>query len=296
MNNKVVLKDIKVTYDNVMITCPYHKDGEERKPSCGVSTVDKRINGKIIPAGTVHCFTCGKSVSFETLVSNLLGFDDSGVEGRKYLLNNYDVTFTRQIDIPLMTRNKTIENIEYVSDKLLDEYRYTHDYMYHRGLTDEIIERYDIGYDRINDSITFPVRDKDGRCLFVAMRSIRTKFFTLPSSLNKPLYGVYELDYSNNELFICESFFDALTLAKWGYNAIALMGTGSHGQYDQINKLPFRKINVVLDGDEAGRKGTMRLAKYIDKSKIVVLYHMYDGYDINDIEHCDLLSMPYELR
>ena len=52
-DNKTVLKDIKSTSDNVMVTCPYHKGGEERRPSCGISTVDKPDH----PAGTVHCFT-----------------------------------------------------------------------------------------------------------------------------------------------------------------------------------------------------------------------------------------------
>ena len=84
--------------------------------------------------------------------------------------------------------------------------------MFQRGLTKEIIERYDIGYDRINDMITFPVRDIKGNCLFIAKRSVKGKFFVLPSNRNKPLYGVYELDYNKPDLYICESFFNAFPM------------------------------------------------------------------------------------
>ena len=42
------LKDIKDGPENVMLTCPYHKGGQERRPSMGVKKTD----------GTCHCFTC----------------------------------------------------------------------------------------------------------------------------------------------------------------------------------------------------------------------------------------------
>ena len=29
-DNKLILKDIRPTGDNIMVTCPYHKQGEER--------------------------------------------------------------------------------------------------------------------------------------------------------------------------------------------------------------------------------------------------------------------------
>ena len=61
------------------------------------------------------------------------------------------------------------------------------------GLTDEIIEMFDIGYDKDREAITFPIRNIRGDCVFVATRSIKTKFFGLPhisqSFLsNSPIY------------------------------------------------------------------------------------------------------------
>lgn len=296
-NGREILHDIAPTFDNIMVTCPFHKEGKERKPSCGISTKDKRVNGKEIPAGTVHCFTCGKTCSFDRFVSYLLNFEDSGEEGRKWLFKNFEVSYTRDIELEPITRTSSLKDLPVlVKDDLLDHYRFVHPYMYKRGLTDEIIEKYDIGYDNITDSITFPVRDIKGNCLFVAKRSVKTKFFILPSEKNKPLYGVYELDYNKPDIYICESFFNALTLVKWGYNAIALMGTGSYNQYPLINKLPFREIHIVLDGDPGGALGTKRLAENIKKDKIVFLYKMFNGKDVNDLTFEQFKNVPFDIR
>ena len=192
--------------------------------------------------------------------------------------------------------DKIEEAYNIVAELQLQQYRFYHPYMYKRGLTDEIIEKYDIGYDKYSDMITFPVRDIKGRCLFLAKRSVKGKMFILPSNKNKPLYGVYELDYSKNDVYIAESFFNALTLVKWGYNAIALMGTGSNYQYELINKLKFRAIHLCLDGDMAGKHGVIKLMKVIDKGKLVYNHIMPDGKDINDLTKEEFLQAPCILR
>lgn len=295
-DDKLILKDINEAGNNIMVTCPFHKDGQERKPSCGISIVDVDDT----PAGTIHCFTCGKTMSFDKFVSYLLGVEDGGSTGRHWLLEHFDVSYTRKLDVKLQRQMRHNDKIEeaynIISEMMLSQYRYYHPYMYKRGLTNEIIERYDIGYDKINDMITFPVRDKYGRCLFLAKRSVKGKMFILPSNKNKPLYGVYELDYSKNDIYIVESFFNALTLAVWGYNAIALMGTGSNYQYELINKLKFRTIHLCLDGDMAGRHGAIKLMKIIDKGKLVYNHLLPDGKDVNDLTKEEFLQVPYVLR
>lgn len=295
-DNKLILKDINETGNNVMVTCPFHKDGMERKPSCGVSTVETPDT----PAGTVHCFTCGKNMLFDRFISYLLGVEDGGSTGRQWLLEHFDISYTRKLNVKLQRQMRHTDKVEeaytIVQEMQLQQYRFYHPYMYKRGLTDEIIERYNIGYDKYNDMITFPVRDIQGRCLFLAKRSVKGKMFVLPSSRNKPLYGVYELDYSKPDIYIVESFFNALTLAKWGYNAIALMGTGSNYQYDLINKLPFRTVHLCLDGDVAGRHGTMKLMEVIDKGKLVYNHPMPDGKDVNDLTENEFLEIPCIIR
>ena len=87
-DGKLYLKHINETGNNVMVTCPFHKDGNEKKPSCGVSSVETADT----PAGTVHCFTCGKNMGFERFISYILGVEDGGSTGRQWLLEHYDVS------------------------------------------------------------------------------------------------------------------------------------------------------------------------------------------------------------
>lgn len=91
---------------------------------------------------------------------------------------------------------------------------------------------------------------------------------------------MYELDYSQDTLYVCESIINAITAVKYGVAAIALLGTGTPEQFNLIKKLPFRKIVAAFDGDEAGDKGAKRLIKVID-NKLVKSLVVPRGKDIN---------------
>ena len=71
-----ILHDIvdKERDKNVTITCPFHKNGAENKPSCHVF---KEEDDPKITYGTVHCFTCGYSASLPQFVADCFGEDYS---------------------------------------------------------------------------------------------------------------------------------------------------------------------------------------------------------------------------
>lgn len=54
-----LLKEIKNTGSDLMCTCPFHANGKEHNPSCGVLLQQKVTKDKTYEAGTVHCYTCG---------------------------------------------------------------------------------------------------------------------------------------------------------------------------------------------------------------------------------------------
>lgn len=285
---KFIVKD-----DNIQFCCPVHKQGLERNPSCGMTTqTRKKQDGSVIEAGTVHCFTCGYTAPLNELISYLFRKNDGGLFGSKWLAQNFSavaIENRRSLNIDL-NRNTKKSKFSYVSEEELDRYRFTHPYMYKRGLTDNLIELYDVGYDpkfelkpdsKPFSCITFPVRDINGNTLFIARRAIDFKLYHYPSKVEKPLYGIYELK-NFNDLIICESILNAITATKYGRNAIALLGTGTKEQYAEINKLPCRKIVTAFDGDEAGYKATQRFKAAI-KSKIVKSLKIPEGKDVNDL-------------
>ena len=284
--------------DNIQTNCPFHKQGQERKPSFGVNVEKDKC----------HCFACGWSGSIEEMVSELFGYNDAGKFGKNWLVKRFNT-------VEIETRPNILEginvrnNISNRSDKAinrfkqhiqgdksseqysgeiteeeLDKYRYIHPYMYERGLTDEIIERFDIGYDRERKEITFPVRDIEGRCVFVAGRSVERKFFRLPKGIDKPIYcadkfrvGTYRTAY------ITESFLNCLTCWKYDKPAMAMIGTGNQKQYEILNKLPVREYILAFDPDDAGRKATERFRKNV-QGKIIKELVYTDERDINDLQ------------
>lgn len=280
--------------ENLQSNCPFHKGGQERKPSFG-------INGE---KDKCHCFACGWSGSIEEMISEIFGYMDDGKFGKRWLIKRFNtVEIETRPNIMEGFNGRNIKNDilggrcssnicdrisnnkdTFITDEELDKYRYIHPYMYERGLTDEIIERFDIGYDRERKEITFPVRDIEGRCVFIAGRSVERKFFRLPKGMDKPIYcsdkfraGAYRTAY------ITESFLNCLTCWKYDKPAMAMIGTGNKKQYEILNKLPVREYILAFDPDEAGRKATERFRKNVH-GKIIKELVYTDNRDINDLQ------------
>lgn len=264
---------------DIMTTCPFHKGGQERKPSFGISRVD----------GTCHCFACGWAGSLTEMISEVFGYNDNGAYGEKWLSRNF-LSLSVEMRKPLtlqMSRgvSRRQQRVPGFTEQELDSYRYIHPYMYERGLTDEIIEEFDIGYDARNSAITFPCYYADGFPAFIARRSVKTKYFNYPEDVEKPVYGAdrfYRQQY--DFAVICESVFNALTCWKHGLPAVALLGTGAKEQYDILKNMPVRKFILGLDPDEAGRKGALKIRQHLGNSKIITEFDIPEGYDINDLD------------
>lgn len=282
-------RQIKAGGNNIQVTCPIHSNGQERRPSCGISTIPS--DGT--PAGTVHCFTCGYTATLEEMVSHCFGYDDMGTFGRDWIVKNFLSISVEDRPILKLDFNRLLDEThsptEFISETELDSYRYLHPYMYQRKLTDTVIETFDVGFDKDFTlsgkkipCLTFPVRDTTGNTLFVARRSVNTKLFHYPMGVLKPVYGLYELPKDANEVIICESIINALTCYVYGRPAVALLGLGTKEQYAQLNRLNVRKFILAFDGDGAGQRATQRVAKALS-SKIVAWYQLPDGKDINDL-------------
>lgn len=278
----------KVGPNNIQFNCPIHNEGQERKPSCGISTSNKEG----VPAGTVHCFACGYTNNLEGMISHCFGRDDNGVFGREWLIKNFlTISVESRKDLNLdFSRTSISKNQKYVEESELDSYRFYHPYMFKRKLTEEVIDKFDIGYDnhfelngKVLRCITFPVRDELGNVLFIGRRSIDTKIFHYPEGVSKPVYGLYELPKDCPEVIVCESMFNALTCYVYGRPAVALLGLGTDAQYEQLKKLPCRKVIAAFDPDAAGARATLRLKKALGKTKLVTSFLIPEGKDINDL-------------
>lgn len=307
LHNHELIRKHKINGDWYTIYCPFHKNGEERKPSCGVSRHTHVRNGRTYPAGTFHCFTCGAAYGMEDAIQRILTLKSKSLSSESWLeeyisryeSNDFDYLLPQTIMDELTMSSDAVGQLNallyksevFVSEDELSKYRYTVPYMYERKLTDEVIVKYDVGVDmgwippgRKNPvpCITFPVHDRDGNTLFICRRSIKGKLFNYPKDAEKPVYGVDNIPKECTSLVICESCFNALTCVVYGYSAVALLGTGTPHQISQIKELGIPEIVLCMDGDEGGRKATKRLYNALKSTHIVWRIDMPDGKDVND--------------
>lgn len=334
----MLLGAIRDTPDNLMISCPYHKMGQERRPSAGIKKKD----------GTFHCFACEEVHTLPEVISHCFGKEDAGAFGYSWLMKNFVMISKedrRDVELDFVRPESVVGRISSsgitgrssdsinclgednslgcVNEDELERYRVIHPYWAKRGITNpDVIELFDLGYDKETDCITFPVRDINGRCLFVARRSVKTKFFNYPAGAEKPLYGLYELctktfayrtftefrcgdvklgvgdklyeledNIVPNEVIITESMLDALSFWCIGKPALALNGLGNELQFQQLRDLPHRHIILATDMDKAGMQARERIKKNVT-SKLITEYFFPKGKkDANECTPEELLAL-----
>lgn len=299
----------RITGDYYSIYCPIHKDGQERRPSCGILLKDQYKGGRRYSAGFCHCFGCGYSKSLPELITDLLqrrGISQTGIDWLKQNVPGFDPEVDTELLIPPDLADEISYNMapldffkrlqsqkkSYVSEEELASYRLTVPYMYQRKMTDEAIERFDVGFDahfrpdgwdKEIPCITMPVRDLNGRTLFFCRRSIEGKFFHYPYGVVKPVYGLELVPKDCKSVIIVESCINAITCFVYGYTAVALLGTGNDYQMQQLKESGIREFVICLDNDSAGLKGVQRIKHALSDYAMLWTITMPAGRDVNEV-------------
>lgn len=265
---------------NVVITCPFHKNGAENKPSCHVF---KEEDDPKVTYGTVHCFTCGYSASLPQFVADCFAEDYNF--GEQWLVERFgNVLLQKQTFLPEIILDDKPKQVKGLSEEALAQYDYYHPYMYQRGLTKDVIDMFRIGYDHKRDAITFPVWDDKGVPLFVTARAVREKRFYIPYEAEKPVYLLnFVKNWGIDSVYVCESQINTLVLWSWGYPAIGLFGTGTPYQYDILKRSGIRNYTLCLDGDAAGDKGITRFKANMPEDVLISVKKLPRGRDVADL-------------
>jgi hypothetical protein len=144
------------------------------------------------------------------------------------------------------------------------------DYLHKRGLTDPVIDAHKLGYGQFyrKQWITIPIKDAYGNYAFFKLRqdpAMGDDKITYPKGAEAQLYDWQTLENPSGSVVICEGELDRLLLLSKGITAV----TGTHGVMtfkdnwvERIRKCG--KVYVCFDLDDAGRKGTERVAKMVE--------------------------------
>jgi len=150
-------------------------------------------------------------------------------------------------------------------------------------------------YDRFRDRPVFPIRDIIGR---VRGFGARVMDDSLPKYINSPESPIYKkgemlygLDLAKNAIrkkdraIIVEGYFDRISLAVFGFEeAVASLGTAFTDTQAALVGRYTRKIFLVFDPDEAGRKASFRaMGVFLPAGILPYLVLMPEGLDPDDL-------------
>ena len=275
-NGKLDIIEEKV--DQIRVTCPVHKDGKESRPSAYIYIGDGDI-----PYGSWHCFTCNSKGNFANFIAHC--FDKPNAWAREWLIKNYGEAYSEStFDLPKI---EIVQKVPVIyNEDVLNQFEAYHPYMTARGLTDDIIKKFNIMYDPLSKSIVFPVRDLKGNIIYFTKRTTEGKKFYIDKDADKSIpYLLYNIVKDNiKEVVVCEGQFDALKSWTFGKPAIAMMGAGTtKEQIDTLNKLDILHYILMYDPDDAGRKGAERFKKYINRRCFVDDIILPSGKDVGSL-------------
>ena len=230
-----------------------------------------------------HCWVCDKK---GTRISTLFKKVKASTEKFDEL---YKLIGNEQEYKPGPTDKKTLrlpKEIKYFSDITMSdiEGRRAMSYLKNRGITEEDIIKYNLGYctsGRYQNMVIIPSYDEKGHL----------NYFTGRSFEDKPYIKYRNPETSRNiipfELFInwdlplvlCEGPFDAIAIKR---NAIPLLGKNlQQNLLMKIVKSTVEKIYIALDSD--ARKQALKFAeKFMDEGKEVYLVEL-EGKDPSEM-------------
>lgn len=280
------LRELRRTGSDCMVCCPWHNDGKEREPSCGVCLEGPN-------AGKVHCFTCGKVSTISEFVSHCFGHEDGGKFGERWLFKrfvSYEDDGGRKLpSLGKRPRERVGCIIDGEGDRSFVGY---HPYMDSRGIKPEVRAMFHVGYDAETDCLTFPCWDERGRYVCTTRRSCHDKRFDIPKGIEKPVYGLNFVEGS--VAYVCESVINCLTLWGWGHQSIALFGLGTEFQYGVLRRSGIRRFVLCFDGDNAGNGGRERFAKNV-RNAVIECVELPRGKDVNDLSKEEFEALPRAL-
>jgi DNA primase len=142
-----------------------------------------------------------------------------------------------------------------------------HPYLQQRGVDPALADRFGIGFypgrGIMCGRIVIPIHNERGHLVAYAGRAVdRTNpRYRFPAGFRKSaeLYNVHRCQLRS--VVLVEGFFDVLNVVKAGFDAVALMGASLSERQQVLLLSHFSEIVLLLDGDDAGRQATRRIAE-----------------------------------
>lgn len=251
---KSVLKSIGLsivgeTGNDFLCYCPFHSN--RHTSSFSVS----REKGAFI------CFnpSCGEAGTLQELVKRVMNKNE--YEAMRFIsskeaeaLENFDELLSEAMEEKPVFEEFSQETLDRLHSSMSKE---AVDYLSSRGINQESIDHFCLGYSASMNMVITPVHSSDGTPIGLVGRSIEGKSFKNSTNLpkSKTLFNIHRAKKIGDHVIVVESNFDAIRVHQAGFpNVVATLGGFlSTEQHNLLNR-HFNKITVMTDADLAGRE------------------------------------------
>jgi DNA primase len=245
------LEIVGETSNDFLCYCPFHSN--RHTSSFSIS----REKGAFI------CFNpaCGEAGTLQELVRRVTHKNEFEVlrfisSKETEALENFDELLSETMeDKPEFNEfNKDVLN------KLLQERQNSTkacDYFTSRGINNESMDYFELGYSEKQNMVTVPVHSPDGTPIGIVGRSIEGKSFKNSTNLpkSKTLFNIHRAKKIGDHVIVVESSFDAIRVHQAGFpNVVATLGGFLSTEQQKLLNRYFNKITIMTDNDLAGRE------------------------------------------
>jgi DNA primase len=266
-------------HNYILIQCPFHGSGQERTPSCSVSTIKP----------VFFCHACRESGHTTWLLRNFglskkaakQAIDDTGLHSPRQAAAD---------SAAVKLRGNPFRGEFLLDNDLLDDYRQAPVSLLDAGFKMSTLRHFEVGYDPEHLRITFPLRNIYGELVGVSGRAIidgveprykiyrhelvaRAGFevppnYTMDSVKEALLWHAHVVRPflfsagSEEALIITEGFKACMWIWQAGYQTpVALVGAYLSELHSELIAQATKHALLFLDNNEAGWRGTFFAAE-----------------------------------
>jgi DNA primase len=270
--------------NNLIIFCPYHNNS--RTPAGEVAS----------DSGLFFCFGCQTTKNLEELIMHMTNrtyFETVRYIKSKEVETNIESLVAKTMYAPQEFVQYDELLIKRLNNQAIESPRATR-YFNSRGITNESISKFSLGYSEKQDMVTVPVHSPNGMTLGFVGRSIEGKEFKNTPGLpkGKTLFNLNRIKTSST-VYVVESSFDAIRLDQVGFPAVATLGANVSIAQVRLLEKYFNNIVLIADNDEAG---TIMKDKLIEKlgSRISVITIDKKYKDIGDMDDEAIKQLEFQ--
>lgn len=253
---------------------------------------------------TMHCFGCG--ADYQDSISFLMDIEQMEFKDAVVYLAN-----RAGLELPDEDADEEMKEHKKIRAKLMNkardfyknlndmDFRHVKDYLIDRGITQELIDEFKLGYchfinkqsddykdfKKFTKRITFPIFDGYDRIIGFGARKLPSAGDDWVKYINSgkeiPFFDksktVYNLDKAKSEMikkgygFWFEGYTDTILAHKYGVkNAVASLGTAITNEQVRLISNYTDTIYLYMDSDDAGEKSMKRALKIFDEHDVTL--------------------------